>query len=65
MATETFAASSDFHGDRHDPVAGRVQDVRGGLQADAPWFLGDLWDFRALRVGADRDEKLAVDEGRL
>jgi hypothetical protein len=60
MAVETFAAVSDYHGDRHDPVARAafvtfVEEFR----PQQKWLLGDLWDFRALRVGADRDEKMA------
>jgi hypothetical protein len=57
MPVETFVAASDFHGDRHDPAALKgfksfVEDFKPALR----WFLGDLWDFRAIRVGADADE---------
>lgn len=60
MPVEKFVAASDFHGDRHDPQAKRafklfVEDYKPDLRV----FLGDLWDFRALRIGADRDEKMA------
>lgn len=59
MGFESFAASSDFHGDRHDPVARAafklfVEDYKPKHR----WFLGDLFDLRALRIGADADEKL-------
>lgn len=56
---ESFVAASDFHGDRHDPDAlaafGRFLD---DFRPKHRLFLGDLWDFRALRTGASREEKL-------
>jgi predicted phosphodiesterase len=60
MATEKFVVASDYHGDRRDPGADRafrlfVEDFAPDIKV----FAGDLWDFRALRVGADRDEKMA------
>lgn len=60
MAAEKFVVSSDYHGDRADPVAEKafrvfVEDFEPDLRV----FAGDLWDFRALRIGADRDEKMA------
>jgi hypothetical protein len=56
---EPFMTVSDFHGDRHDPVA-----RKGSLVFKADWkpvvtlLAGDLWDFRALRSGASKEEKL-------
>src|SRR4051812_23402026 len=60
MPVETYAMASDFHGDRHDPVArAAFKQFVSEFKPQHRWFGGDLWDFRALRVGADRDEKLA------
>lgn len=58
MASIPWVASSDFHGDKHDPVARKlffsfVEEYRPRLR----FFLGDIWDFRAWRVGATEEEK--------
>jgi hypothetical protein len=56
---ELFSSASDLHGDRRDPVAVKlfktfVEDFKPKHRI----FKGDLWDFRALRVGASKEEKM-------
>lgn len=58
MPVETFVAASDLHGDRADKTA--VKALKHFVTDFNPkhrWFLGDLWDFRAIRIGADQDDK--------
>lgn len=55
---ETFSFVSDLHGDRQDKGAVRafktfLEDFKPKLRI----FGGDLWDFRALRAGADKEER--------
>lgn len=58
MGMEGFIVGSDLHGDRQDKVA-----VRGFLRHVDDFkpkhriFAGDIFDFRAIRVGADKEEK--------
>jgi hypothetical protein len=59
VAVETFLSLSDFHGDRHDPVARKgVLGFKDEFKPRTTILKGDLWDFRALRIGADREEKM-------
>jgi hypothetical protein len=58
VAVDTFVSVSDLHGDRQDRRAVKafhtfVMDWKPKRRI----FKGDLWDFRALRIGADTDEK--------
>lgn len=59
MAMESFVSATDYHGDRHDPKAAAafrtfVEDFKPKFRV----FKGDLWDFRALRTGASKEEKM-------
>lgn len=59
MSIETFSFASDLHGDRMqgNVVNGFlkfVDDFKPKLRI----FGGDIWDFRAIRMGADKEEKL-------
>lgn len=58
MAMESFVSASDLHGDRQDEDAVKlfkafVKDFKPKKRL----FLGDVWDFRAIREGASKDEK--------
>ncbi len=55
---ETFVSATDLHGDRQDPMAvklfmGMVDDFKPQWRI----FKGDLWDFRAIRTGASKEER--------
>jgi hypothetical protein len=55
---ETFVAVGDLHGDRQDVQA--VSAFKKFVKAFRPEnriFLGDIWDFRAIREGASKTEK--------
>lgn len=53
-----WVMGSDLHGDMQDPQAVRVfHKFNREVQPEIRWFLGDLWDFRPLRRGADEEEK--------
>jgi hypothetical protein len=55
----TFSFASDLHGDMQDAAA--VRQFRGFVEDFKPkvrGFGGDLFDFRALRVGASPEERL-------
>ncbi len=59
MGMERFVAVSDLHGDRQDDAAVKafktmVDDFRPTVRI----FMGDIWDLRAIRVGADKEEKM-------
>lgn len=55
----TFVAATDFHGDRHDPTAVRVlEKFLSEFKPVTRFFMGDLWDLRAIREGASKGEKL-------
>jgi hypothetical protein len=58
MGMETFVAAGDLHGDRQDERA--VSGFKKFVDVfDPVWriFLGDIFDFRAIREGAKKDEK--------
>jgi hypothetical protein len=58
MGMETFVAASDYHGDRRDSTADKLfRRFVADFKPKRRYFLGDLWDFRALRSGATEDEK--------
>lgn len=55
---ESFVAASDLHGDRQDKLAVKafklfVEEYKPRLR----FFLGDIFDLRAIRTGADREER--------
>lgn len=53
-----WVMGSDVHGDRQDKSAVKVfHAFNREVQPEIRWFLGDLWDFRPLRKGADEEEK--------
>lgn len=58
MSLRRFIFCSDFHGDHHDP-----QSAKAVLSFCKKWkphvrvFGGDLWDFRAIRKGANEEER--------
>jgi len=55
---ETFVAAGDLHGDRQDAQA--VSAFKKFVKEFDPKlriFLGDIWDFRAIREGASKTEK--------
>lgn len=58
MGMESFVSATDLHGDRQDDgaVAGFKKFV---TDFNPKWriFMGDIWDFRAIREGAGKDEK--------
>lgn len=59
MGMETFSFASDLHGDRQQENVVKtfyrfVDDFRPKLRI----FGGDIWDFRAIRAGADKEEKM-------
>jgi hypothetical protein len=56
---DSFSFASDLHGDRQDKSAVRgflrfVQDFKPKHR----WFGGDVWDFRAFRSGASKEDKM-------
>lgn len=56
---DSFSHASDLHGDRKDAAAVKaflrfVEDFRPKQR----WFGGDVWDFRAIRSGASKEDKL-------
>lgn len=56
---DKFTAASDLHGDMQDPRA--LKQFRTFVEDYKPkyrYFLGDLFDFRALRIGASADERM-------
>lgn len=58
MNMESFVSASDLHGDRQDEGAvdlfkSFVRDFKPEVRI----FTGDIWDFRAIREGAKKDEK--------
>jgi hypothetical protein len=54
----TFVAASDLHGDRQDRTSRILFDrFVQDFKPKRRFFLGDIFDFRALRSGADEDEK--------
>lgn len=58
MRAERFVIASDSHGDMIDPVAEKavlafIKDYKPSIRI----FLGDAFDFRNLRRGADDEEK--------
>lgn len=58
MVMETFVAVGDLHGDRQDENA--VHAFKKFVKEFDPKyriFLGDIWDFRAIREGATKTEK--------
>jgi hypothetical protein len=58
MGMESFSSASDLHGDRQD--AGAVKAFKAFVADYKPKvrvFTGDIWDFRAIREGASKDEK--------
>lgn len=58
MAYTTWCAATDLHGDMQDHRA--VRAFKTFVEHYRPkrrFFLGDLWDFRAWRIGAGEDEK--------
>jgi len=58
MGLETFVAASDLHGDRQDPAALRVfKRFVEDFKPTRRLFLGDVFDLRALRTGADEEER--------
>lgn len=55
---ETFVAAGDLHGDRQDITAVRAfKKFVKEFDPKKRIFLGDIWDFRAIREGAKKDEK--------
>lgn len=59
MGMESFVAVSDYHGDRRDTTAAKLFDVFvADTRPKHRLFLGDLWDFRAIRIGASKEEKM-------
>lgn len=59
MGMESFSVATDLHGDRQDISAVKaftrfVDDFKPKCR----FFLGDVFDFRALRIGADAEEKM-------
>ena len=59
MGMESFVAASDLHGDRQDKAATAIfKKFVGQFKPKFRVFLGDIFDFRAIRVGADREEKM-------
>lgn len=59
MGFVPFVSATDLHGDRSDPKAVKlfkrfVEDFRPKLRI----FMGDIWDFRAIREGASKAEKM-------
>lgn len=59
MSMEGFVAAADLHGDRQDEAA--VSTFLRFVKDFKPkhrWFLGDIFDFRAIRMGADKEEKM-------
>lgn len=58
MGLETFVSATDLHGDRQD--GGAVAGFKKFVTEFKPkWriFMGDIWDFRAIREGASKEEK--------
>lgn len=58
MGFVPFVSASDLHGDRKDDIAVKlffrfVDDFKPKVRV----FKGDIWDFRAIREGAAKDEK--------
>lgn len=58
MRYEKWAACTDLHGDKRDPRAVRafkkfVEEYRPTRR----FMLGDLWDFRPFRIGADEEDR--------
>jgi hypothetical protein len=56
---KTFSFATDLHGDRQDKRAVRlfrtfIEDFKPKVRG----FGGDIWDFRALRSGASKEEKM-------
>lgn len=59
MLMESFVAATDLHGDRQDKTAVRgLLRFVGDFKPKQRLFLGDIFDFRAIRVGADKEEKM-------
>ena len=53
-----FICGSDIHGDMQDVAANKVFfDFINDFKPDIRICAGDLWDFRAIRKGANDDEK--------
>lgn len=53
-----WVMGSDVHGDMQETEAVRVfHKFNREVKPEIRWFLGDLWDFRPLRRGADEEEK--------
>lgn len=59
MGMESFVSATDLHGDRQEKTA--VSLLKDFVEAFRPkWriFKGDLFDFRAFRTGASKEEKM-------
>lgn len=56
---ETFMFASDLHGDRREkPVVQAFLRAVDEFKPKLRGFGGDIWDFRAIREGAAKDEKI-------
>ena len=61
MSYKKFVVCSDFHGDKHDrkAVSAFYQFVKH-WKPNIKIFAGDLWDFRPIRKGAEKEEKREI-----
>lgn len=58
MRMNTFVAASDLHGDRQDGTAvAAFKRFVTDFKPRQRFFLGDIFDFRSLRGGANEEEK--------
>lgn len=59
MGVEPFLIATDLHGDRQDEKAVKaLKKFKAEFKPKFVAFLGDLFDFRALRTGASKEEKM-------
>jgi hypothetical protein len=58
MRYKKWVACADYHGDKHDRRAAALfREFVRFYRPSRRWFLGDLFDFRPWRVGADEEER--------